>query len=141
MTISIHDSQLVSYEVECERRLITLRTEYRRDNQPTEFTNVVLEGVVAYHFEDDAFGNIIFDLTEVPIPQFLEEYGAKVSELHRMTGSPSWAKELTSAPKLMTDQGIRPFILSASLGLSGWILAKELILVRVGPPDSESSAG
>jgi hypothetical protein len=141
MTISVHDNQLVSYEVECERRVITLRTEYRQENKPAEFTNVVFEGVQAYHLEDDAFGNIIFDVAELPVGQFLGEYGAELSELQRMTGSPSWAKELTAAPELMTDQGIKPFILSSSLGLSGWILAKELTFVRVASRDGRLSAG
>jgi hypothetical protein len=71
MALSIHDNLLVSYEVHCEQRTITLRTEYRVENKPTEFTNVVFEGVQGYHFENDAFGNIIFDVTDVPAEQFL----------------------------------------------------------------------
>ena len=41
MTPSIHDNQLVSYDVQCEKRTITLHTEYRVEDKPTEFTNVV----------------------------------------------------------------------------------------------------
>jgi hypothetical protein len=67
MTPSIHDNLLISYEVQCEKQIITLRTEYRREDKPTEFTNVVLSGVQGYHFENDAFGNIIFDVAEVPV--------------------------------------------------------------------------
>jgi len=65
MTLSIHDHLIISYEVHCEKRTITLRTEYRVENKPTEFANVVFEGVQGYRFENDAPGNIIFELATV----------------------------------------------------------------------------
>jgi hypothetical protein len=88
MTPSIHDNLLISYEVHCEKRTITLRTEYRVKGKPTEFTNVVFEGVQGYHFENDAFGNIILGLAAAPLERFLTEYGAQISESYRMAGSP-----------------------------------------------------
>ncbi len=133
MTLSIHDNLLISYEVHCEKRTITLYTEYRVENKPTEFTNVVFEGVQGYHFENDAFGNIIFEVSNVPAEQFLTEYGAEISELYRMNGSPTWAADLASSPQALREQGIKPFILSSSLGLSGWILAKEISTLVVNP--------
>jgi hypothetical protein len=127
MTHSIHDNRLVSYEVQCEQRTITFRTEYRMEHKLTEFTTVVFEGVQAYHFENDAFGNIIFDLAEAPVKWFLKEYAAEISELYRMTGSRRpWAKNLESAQDYLWEQGIKPFLLSSSIGLSGWVTAKEL---------------
>ncbi len=147
MTLSIHDNLLVSYEVQCERQTITLRTEYRVENKPTEFTNVVFEGVQGYHFENDAFGNIIFDVADVPAEQFLKEYGAEVSELYRMNGSPAWAADIVSAPEYLRDRGIKGFILSSSLGLSGWVLAKEISIfqaeqgVSAGPRQPQPRSG
>jgi len=99
MTVSIHDNQLVSNEVQCEKRTITLRTEFR-ECKPTEFTNVVFEGVQGHRFENDAFGNIIFDVSNVPVERFLTEYGAEMSELHRMNGSPTRAADLGCRPGL-----------------------------------------
>jgi hypothetical protein len=133
MTLSIHDNLLVSYEVQCEQRTITLRTEYRDPNKPREFTNVVFKGVQAYHFDSDAFGNIIFDVPEVPVEQFLTEYGGEISELYRMNGSPTWAEHLVSAPEYLREHGIKAFILSASLGLSGWVLAREISIGSTQP--------
>lgn len=125
MTLSVHDNLLVSYEVRCEERTIILHTEYRVDDKPTEFTKVVFEGVRAYHLQNDAFGNIIFDLSEIPVEQFLNRYGTEMSELARMTGSlGKWVEALDSAPTYLREQEIKGFELSASLGLSGWILAK-----------------
>ncbi len=57
MAVSVHDNLLISYEVQCEARTIILRTEYRVENEPTEFTNVIFKDVQGYHFENDAFGN------------------------------------------------------------------------------------
>ena len=51
MALSIHDNLLVSYEVQCEARTIMLHAEYRVENEPTQFTNVVFKGVQGYHFE------------------------------------------------------------------------------------------
>ncbi len=138
MTPSIHDNLLISYEVHCEKKTITLRTEYRVENKPLEFTNVVFGGVQGYHFENDAFGNVIFDVSNVPVEQFLTEYGAEISVSYRMNGSPAWAADPALAPECLREQGIKPFVLSSSLGLSGWVLAKEISVVpakRAAPTD------
>ncbi|SRR6266849_3246794 len=126
MALSIHDNLLISYEIQCEARTITLRTEYRAENKPTEFTNVTFDGVQGYHFENDAFGNIIFGIETVPIEQFLAEYGAEISESYHMAGSPGpWAANLGTASIYLRQQGIQGFILSSSMGLDGWVLARD----------------
>ena len=127
MALSIHDNRLVSYEVQCEARTILLRTEYRVKNQPTEFVNVIFRGVQGYHFENDAFGNIILSLEIVALEQFLTEYGAEISKAYQAAGSPGpWAANLETASRYLRENAIEGFILSSSLGLSGWILAREM---------------
>jgi hypothetical protein len=134
MALSVHDNLLVSYEVQCEARTITLRTEYREANRPTDFANVVFEGVQGYHFENDAFGNIIFGVEAVPVEHVLTEFGADISESYRMAGSPGpWAADLGSAPTYLREHGIKGFTLSSSYGLSGWVLAKEMSIVNPEP--------
>jgi hypothetical protein len=124
---SVHDNLLVSYEVQCEARIIMLRTEYRIENNPTEFTNVTFKGVQGYHFENDAFGNIIFDLKQTSVEHLLAEFAEKISESYRVAGSPGpWAADLISAAENLKKQGIKGFLLSSSCGLSGWILAAEM---------------
>jgi hypothetical protein len=137
MTLSVHDNLLVSYKVQCGKRIITLHTEYQVDGKPTEFTDVVFEGVQAYHFENDAFGNIIFEVTDIPTEQFLDRYGAELSEMNRMAGVPgNWVKSLDSAPAYLREQGIKGFELASTLGLSGWVLAKELSITSASSPTS-----
>ena len=62
---SLLDDFLVSYEVDCAARRIKLRA--KRDarvevNRGLPDRAIVFEGVEGYHFENDAFGNIIFSL-------------------------------------------------------------------------------
>ncbi len=131
MALSVHDNLLVSYEVQCEARIITLRTEYRGSDKPAESIDVVFEGVQGYHFENDAFGNIIFGVDTVSVEQLLTEFGAEIAESYRMAGSPgTWAANLSSAPECLVKQGIKGFRLSSSFGLSGWVLAKEISIVN-----------
>ena len=131
MTLSVHDNLLVSYEVQCEKRVITLRTEFREKSKTKEFTNVVFKGVEAYHFQGDAFGNIIFDVAEFPTEQLLKDFGSEVSELYRYNARPEWASNLASAPEHLESEGIKGFVLSSSYGLGGWILAKEMSIIAV----------
>lgn len=105
------------------------RTEYREASKTTEFTNIVFRGVEAYHFQNNAFGNIIFDVTELPIEQFLKDFGSEVLELYHFNAQPKWAADLGSASEQMRSLGIRAYVMSPSYGLGGWILAKEISIM------------
>jgi hypothetical protein len=133
MLPSLHDDFLVSYEVNCETRQIKLHA--KRDprlpagNAERTDHTIVFNGVEGYQFENDAFGNIIFSLEAVPVERILATFGSRVAEWYRMAGAPgSWAADLASAPQALTAKGIQGFILSASYGLSGWVLAKEALV-------------
>jgi len=130
MVPSVHDNSVVSYEVDCENRTITIRTKID-DKTSIEFTNICFRGVEAYHFQNDAFGNIIFSVDEIPLEQFFNEYGVELTDLHRMVGSPSWSSDINLAPEKARELGIKSFTLSSSLGLCGWALAKEMSIVEV----------
>jgi len=99
VALSIHDNLLISYEVQCEGRTILLRTEYRLASKPSEFTNVAFKGVHGYHFQNDAFGNIIFGLETLPVEQFLTEFKPEIYESYRMAGSPDLGREISTPPQ------------------------------------------
>lgn len=126
---SLHDDFLISYKVHCAERRITLRAQ--RDTRPhapdpASDRIIVFEGVEGYHFEGDAFGNIIFSLTEISIDKILLDYRLEIAKSYRMSGAPGpWAADLDSASAVLRGKGIRGFELSSSYGLCGWILAKE----------------
>jgi hypothetical protein len=131
MLPSLHDDFLVAYEVNCETRQIKLYA--KRDpripgNEEHPTRVIVFSGVEGYQFENDAFGNIIFSLQSMPVEALLSQYGSQISESFRLAGAPGpWAADLVKASKVLAAKGIQGFVLSSSYGLSGWILAKEVL--------------
>jgi|GEM_PF-890256 hypothetical protein len=137
MELSIHDNYLISYEVRCKDREIILQTEYDYESLPYEVTEVVFRGVQGYKFENDAFGNIIYGLDEIPVGQIIQEYRAEITESYRMSGAPGpWASDLDSAVAVLEGQGAKGFILSSSYGISGWIIAREVSIHPALNPDA-----
>ncbi|MFM8682673.1 MAG: hypothetical protein ACKOEG_02655, partial [Chthoniobacterales bacterium] len=70
--ISVHDNSLVAYEVLAKETKVVLHTECLA-REPHEFTDIVFEEVLAYDFENDLFGTIIFDVKEVDLSALLKE--------------------------------------------------------------------
>jgi hypothetical protein len=132
MLRSFHDGKLVTYEVNCEGRRIKLSIRPERDQA---LHHVIFEGVQGYHLEQDAFGNVIAALKEIPVGDLIADQAAVIAEAYRMAGAPGpWAADLATATQVLIDSGVRGFELSSSYGLSGWILAVDVRVVR---PDSE----
>ena len=123
---SFHDDYLVGYEVDCEGRQIKLHIKPAPwMAKQAGVSTVVFTGVDGYHFENDAFGNIIFDLEAVTIAGFVSEYRDELAKSRRYSGVGTWASDLDAAPRVLSEQGIQAYVLSSSLGLSGWVLARE----------------
>ena len=139
MLPSLHDNLLVSYAVDCEGRTIKLRA--RRPNWPNRYDQdrfVVFTGVEGYHFENDAFGNIILSLERTSVNQLLAQVGPTIQESYRQAGSPGpWAADVNVAAGALEDKQIQAFLLSSSYGLSGWILARDVSIDQDTPVRSE----
>lgn len=124
---SFHDDYLVGYSVDCEAREVVLRI---RDAMSSAIREVRFSGVEGYMFENDALGNIIYHLEEVPPEQILSEAGARISEMYHQSGAPgSWAADLVSAVAHFERQAVSGFSLAASFGMSGWVIAKSVAVV------------
>ncbi len=123
---SFHDCLVVGYEVDCEAREIRLRIKPPGPDAEQEgVSTVVFEDVQGYHFEHDAFGNIVFDLESVPLESFVTENRSELEDSYRFGAVGTWAADIDSAPAVLAGQGIQAFVLSPSLGLTGWVLAKQ----------------
>jgi hypothetical protein len=122
---SLHDNFLVSYEVKCESRRIRLRARSESASGASNDCTIEFSGVEGYNFKNDAFGNIIFSLTEVSADKILLDHGLEIEESNRMAGAPGrWADDLKVASAILGAKGVKGFELSSSYGLSGWVLAK-----------------
>lgn len=126
MEISVHDNFLVSYEVCCERREIRLHTEFRDVGEPFEHTDVIFTGVSAYHFWQDCFDNIIFDIDETAPETIFRDHRVEFEAGWKYGWPGDWGKTEQSALAHFREHGVRGFILQSSCGMDGWILAKKM---------------
>ena len=137
MKIPVHDNFIVSYEVQCERREIFLHTEFRDQGMPFERTVVVFTNVEAYHFQHDCFGNIVFGIEEVPVEIILNSRLTEFVEGNRLSGWPRfWKESLDEVRSYLREQATRGFELSSSCGMSGWVLARDMQIVKADGTES-----
>src|SRR5689334_14809079 len=74
---SFHDANLVAYEVDCEARRIRLIIRPEGEKTPQ---SVTFRGVQGYHFQHDAFSNIIYALQEVAVDAILADHAGQIAE-------------------------------------------------------------
>jgi hypothetical protein len=126
---SLHDYLLISYAVNCDAHQIRLRARSEAWAGSKERT-ILFDEVEAYSFKNDAFGNVISELREVPLDRVLREHGSEMTKAYRQAGACPWADNLSSASEVLAAKGVKGFELSASYGLSGWVLAKHAAVVE-----------
>lgn len=120
---SFHDDYLIGYAVDCETRQISMRVRSCLDKNVVH--KVVFSGVEGYHFENDALANIIFELLQISLEEFVATYGLELSDSFRTSGALGlWVTNLETAPHALKAREISSFVLSSSIGMSGWVLAK-----------------
>lgn len=122
---SVHDNHIVAYSVFAAEEKIVIQTEFR-DREPHEFTNIIFEGVLAYHFENDLLDNIIFDVREVDLPKLLKECAGMFERGWRYGWPRGWDKEKEEIEAFARRLEMRAFELSASYGMNGWVLARRM---------------
>jgi hypothetical protein len=127
MERSVHDNFLAGYEVNGDLQEIRLRTEFRDKGKPYEFTDVLFTGVEAYEFRYDNFGNIIFDVCEVPLDKWVADLAESFAEGHRQAGWPHFLRSSGDGGlEYLRQHSVRAFELSSSYGMRGWVLAKDM---------------
>ena len=77
----------------------------------------------------DTFGNIILSIDEFPAAEILEidrklfETGAAQAGWPRF-----WGRSFDEARAYLIEHSIKGFELCASIGMSGWVLCKEMVI-------------
>jgi hypothetical protein len=129
MEPSIHDSRVISYEVDGERRRIVLHTRFE-DRDPVEYTDLIFEGVLAYHFENDNFGNILFSVGEVPVQQLVDDNRHLFDKGSKYAWPGPWNESCEASVQYFESQRAKAFEISSSYGLAGWVIADSCRLER-----------
>lgn len=129
-TQSVHDNRIIAYEVDAERRRIILHTRFD-DRTPTEYTDVIFDGVLGYRFENDNFGNIILDIEEISLSQLLSD-NRNVFEGGKKYGWPGvWNESPEASMHYFESNRAKAFEISSSFGMDGWVIAESYRLERV----------
>jgi hypothetical protein len=126
---SVHDNQIIAYSVLARERKIVIQTEFS-DQMPHEFTDIIFEDVLAYHFENDLFGTIISDVEEIDLSAMLKEHVAMFESGWRYGWPRGWEKEKEDIETYVRRLNMRAFELSASYGMTGWVIANRMMKMQ-----------
>ncbi|QWP76565.1 hypothetical protein J5226_23795 [Lysobacter sp. K5869] len=131
----MHDSLLVGYSVDGERRTLSLRLRPHHGNAPGPF-RIEFDGVFAHRFDAPLLPAIVSDLEEAPAAALIEDEWDDIQARERRNGWPGGAwkiGDLQAARAYVEREGLNAYWLSSSYGLDGWVLARSVRLVAEPP--------
>ena len=124
MATSVHDHTVVGYTVDALRRQLILRTEFESSASVIERCEVTFSDLEAYSLEHDRLGTILFGIEEVPAVFLFDQYLSRFESGYRIAGWPRfWKTSAEDARRYLVEHKTRGFEISASIGMSGWVLA------------------
>ena len=123
----IHDNTIQSYNVDFEAEMLTIKTLYHTD-KIIEKTDVVFMGYLAHSFDHEMKNSIIFDIEEYPFNLFFEENSLFLQE-RKDYGWPILYPTENELIKFFKTHDYKIFEVCSSLGLSGWIFAKQMEII------------
>lgn len=127
--ISIHDNNIYGYSVDCRGRRIVLHTAFH-DRQPSEYTDAVFTHVIAHHFEHVLESNILFDIEQISLEDFITQN----ADIFKLSWQHDWPPlkfrgDMAQLLSSLQSTNAQAFLIASSYGLSGWVLAKDLKLI------------
>jgi hypothetical protein len=130
---SVHDNWIYAHTVDHDRCRVVLHTVYPHV-EPAEFTDIVFEGVVVHHFEQQNMrhgpypANVLFDVSEADARIILGQH----VELLARTKKYGWPhmeyKDLDDLAARLTTGGAKCFEIHGTAGLDGFVFASSMEL-------------
>ena len=124
----VHDSIIESYQVNFEDELLIINTKYD-DNIICEKTEVIFTGYLTHIFYNEMKNSIILDIEECRLNSFFEDERELLEE-RRKCGWPIMYETENDLFNYLHANKYKAFIIYASLGLNGWVLAKKIDYVN-----------
>lgn len=126
----VHDNIISAYQVDFENDILILKTQYH-NNKGCEKTDIVFSGYLTHIFENEMKNSIILDVEEYPLTSFYEAEHELI-EKRKNYGWPIAAYDTKNdlIHYLQLNQ-YKAFQISSSLGLCGWVLAKQLDILTI----------
>lgn len=116
----MHDDYIVSYSVDIEKKEVQINT----CNHENEKRRVLLFSEVLTHaFNCILECNILFDVTENDVELFIKNNSVELEEMKNFC----WPINYDRVDELinyLVQNEYRYYVISSSLGMSGWVLAK-----------------
>lgn len=121
----VHDYTIQSYYLDFTNGILKMDTCYEnRENTTIEFT-----GLLAHKFENVLTTNIIFGLYQKTIKSFIEDEKENLAQSIKY-GFPSLkARDCDNLRKELEDEQYKVFYLDSSLGLCGYVIAKDIKII------------
>ncbi|MDU2240442.1 MAG: hypothetical protein E7E23_07655 [Paenibacillus sp.] len=120
--LSIHDNEIVSYEVDFRKSRIIFQTLDGNDDSVT--TTIEFTDVLAHMFETQLQGSIIFDISSFEVSRFLKS-NKELLEKQKNYGWPTHYEKTEDLLEHLQSEKYNYYVISASYGLNGWVIAKE----------------
>jgi hypothetical protein len=84
---AFHDDEIIGFAVDCRSRELSLSIGHPEWKQDSGVHVVLFKNVQGYSLQHDAFGNIVLELSEIPIEDFLSTQGESLRESFRCFGA------------------------------------------------------
>ena len=121
--VSIHDNEIVSYEVNFKKGRFKINTKNSQENSIV----ILFDEVLTHLFKHEMSNSILFDIEKYEMEEFIK-YNEK---LLNETKDYCWPINYDTIKELknkLIEGKYNYYVISSSLGLNGWVLAKEMTI-------------
>ena len=119
---NLHDNRVLRYCADFEAHTLHMETQ----TEAGENVSVHFTGLLAHWFKNVIRDNILFDMEEITLEGFFQQYKDFLNEsLH--FGFPACCS-IEELRERMEREHIRVFVIDSSFGLCGFVLAQEVEL-------------
>ena len=125
---TIHDHSINYIEIKCGMGEILLHTNLVNEEHPEEKI-IKFKGVIGHQFIHVLEGNIIFDILKENPEDFYKDHKSELLEYHSY-GLRLNCENTEYFTNSLNLNGVSIYRIHSSYGLSGWIIAKEMIIKK-----------
>lgn len=119
--VNIHDNIINDYTVDFDNEKITFTT----TSEDAQKTILTFHNVLAHKFDDVIKCNILFDIEEVAISDFIRENRENIDKWLNNC-FPTTSNNCIELEMYLKVEKYKIFYLQSSLGISGFIISKEM---------------
>jgi len=120
---NIHDNEILSYFVDISNKILRLSTKY----YDKEKTTITFTSLMCHRFENITYSNIIYGITMIPIDEFIDA-NKEMLEEGLKNAFPMCLKDCEELRGILKEDNQKIFYISSSLGLSGFVIAREICI-------------